>query len=100
MKKEDMSSRLASSFDFPVELMAGVPKIVINGNDSILVENHGGIHRFSAEEVRLGCCCGEIVIRGRNLQLCLLKKDEVEATGVICAVAYEDEEGNEGDIRP
>lgn len=92
MKKEDMGSRLASSFDLPVELMAGEPKLIVNGNRSILVENHDGIRRFSAEEVRIGCCYGEIVIYGRNLQLCLLKKDEVEAAGTIFSVAYEDRE--------
>lgn len=93
MKKEELGGRLASSFDMPVEFAAGVPKITLGGNVSVLVENHNGIRRFSSEEVRIGCCYGEIVICGQDLQLCLLKKDEVEAVGIIRSVAYAEQEG-------
>lgn len=90
MKKEDMGRSLAASLDMPAELTGGVPKISITGNSSILVENHSGIRGFSAEEVRVGCCYGEIVIRGKELRLRLLKKDEIEAEGEICSLAFQE----------
>lgn len=88
MKKEDLSRNLAASFDMPDELMTKVPKITLTGNHSILVENHGGILSFSSEKVCLKCCYGEMEIWGQDLQLRLLKKDEIEAEGEIHAVSY------------
>ena len=91
MKKEDLSRNIAASFDMPGELMTGVPKITLTGNRSILVENHSGIRGFSSEEVGIGCCYGEIEIIGKDLRLCLLKRDEIEVEGEIRSVSYHEE---------
>ena len=96
VKKEDLSRNLAASFDMPGELMTGVPKITLTGNSSILVENHSGIRGFSAERVCIGCCYGEMEIIGRDLQLRLLKKDEIEVEGEIRSVGYLGERGGKG----
>lgn len=88
MKKEDMGRYVASSLDMPAELALGVPRIVITGNDSVLVENHGGIRGFCSDQVRIGCLYGEIIIDGENLCLRLLKKDELEAEGEIYGVSF------------
>lgn len=91
MKKEDLSRNIAASFDMPGELMTGVPKITLTGNRSVLVENHSGIRGFSAENVRIGCCYGEMEITGKDLQLRLLKKDEIEVEGEIRSLGYHEE---------
>ena len=91
MKKEDLSRNLAASFDMPGELMAGVPKITLTGNRSILVENHSGIRGFSEGKVCIGWCYGEMEIIGKELRLRLLKKDEIEVEGEICSVGYREE---------
>ena len=90
MKKEDLSRSLAASFDMPDELMTKMPKIIITGNHSVLVENHGGIYGFSADKVCIGSSCGMIVIGGGDLELRLLKKEEIEVEGNIRSVSYEE----------
>lgn len=99
MKKEDLSRNLAASFDMPGELMTGTPKITLTGNRSVLVENHDGIRGFSTERVCIGCCYGEMEIIGRDLQLRLLKKDEIEVEGDIGSVGYCKEGRENNDFR-
>ena len=53
MKKEDMQQYAASSLDLPAELATGVPRIVVTGNQSVLVENHGGIRGFCPDQIKL-----------------------------------------------
>ncbi|MGM9567690.1 MAG: YabP/YqfC family sporulation protein [Clostridia bacterium] len=89
MKKEDMQRYAASSLDLPAELAAGVPRIVVTGNQSVLVENHGGILGFRPDQIKIGCLYGEIVVEGKGLRLRLLKKDELEAEGEIQSVSFQ-----------
>ncbi len=91
MKKEDMERYAASSLDMPAELAFGVPRIVVTGNQSVLVENHGGIRGFRPDQVRVSCLYGDIVIEGSDLRLRLLKKDELEAEGEIRSVSFREE---------
>ena len=92
MKREEMERYAAASLDMPAELAHGVPRIVITGDQSVLVENHGGIRGFSSERMRIGCLYGEIVIEGEGLRLGLLKKEELEAEGEIRGVYFEKKE--------
>lgn len=88
MKKDQIGRNLAASLDMPAELTSGIPKITITGGGNLLVENHGGICGFSAEEICVSCSFGTIVVNGKNLQLCLLKKDEIEVEGELSSVAF------------
>lgn len=92
MRKEEIERYAAASLDMPAELAHGVPRIVITGDQSVLVENHGGIRGFSSERMRIGCLYGEIVIEGEGLRLGLLKKEELEAEGEIRGVYFEKKE--------
>ena len=92
MKKEDMQQYAASSLDLPAELATGVPRIVVTGNHSVLVENHGGIRGFCPDQIKIGCLYGEILVEGKDLRLRLLKKDEIEAEGEIFGISFQKEE--------
>ena len=92
MKKTDMERYVVSSLDLPAELSPGIPRIIITGNDSVLVENHSGIREFCSQRIRISCGYGEIVIEGKDLCLRLLKKDELEAEGEVCGVSFLREE--------
>ncbi len=87
-KKENVRSKLSSALDMPVDLVGGMPRIVLTGNRTVLVENHNGIRAFSGEQVRIACIYGEIIIDGKHLRLTFLKKDEIAAEGEIAAVSY------------
>ena len=89
MKREEMERYAAASLDMPAELAHGVPRIVITGNQSVLVENHGGIRGFSPKQMKIGCVYGEIVVEGEGLRLSLLKKEELDAEGEIRGVFFD-----------
>lgn len=88
MKKEEIRQQLSTALDMPVDIAGGAPRIVLTGNNGVLVENHNGIRAFDSEQVRIACIYGEIIIDGKNMRLEFLKKDEIEATGEIIAVSY------------
>ena len=88
MKKDPIGRSLAASLDMPAELISAVPKISITGDGGVLIENHRGIRGFSAEKVCVDSICGEIAICGKDLQLSLLKKDEIVVEGELDSVTF------------
>lgn len=88
MKKETVRRKLSATLDMPVDFAGGMPRIVLTGNRTVLVENHNGIRAFRSDQVRIACIYGEIIIDGKNMRLNFLKKDEIEAEGDIVAVSY------------
>ncbi len=87
-KKENIRSKISATLDMPVDFAGGMPRIVLTGNRTVLVENHSGIRAFSGEQVRIACIYGEIIIDGKDMRLNFLKKDEIEAEGQIVAISY------------
>ncbi len=93
MKEKGFQRGIAASLDMPLELGSGAVKITVVDGSSVLVENHGGIRRFTSTEIVVGTEEKELVIRGAGLSLTLLKKDEIEAEGDIFGVYYKKDGG-------
>lgn len=76
-------------FELPKEVVLDLPRLTMAGNLQLLVENHRGVIAYQEDELRIGVSNGELVIRGRELQIKNLFTEELLIKGVIEKLEYE-----------
>ena len=76
-------------FELPKEVVLGFPRLTLVGNIQLLVENHRGVISYSDQLIRIGISNGELVIKGREMQIQNLYTEELMIKGVIEGVDYE-----------
>lgn len=62
------------------------------GQQRILVEHHRGIRGYGSEEIRVGATFGTLLIRGENLRLCCMSREQLFISGKITGIALEEQE--------
>lgn len=65
------------------------PRIVLEGNRQLYLENHLGIVIYEPQRIVISCQGGEIVILGQELSLALITDEEIYVEGEIGQVTYE-----------
>ena len=73
--------------------------LIINDRKSIVVTGVTDVDNFDDETITLFSSCGEITIKGEELQVSVLNTDsgDVQASGKIISVTYSDKkEKNQG----
>jgi sporulation protein YqfC len=87
-KLADVSQEMADRLELPAEMLKDVPKITIAGRRRVLIENHGGIVRYSSELIELGGGT-KVVIRGDGLRLVAMDRRDMVIAGRILSAEYE-----------
>lgn len=87
-KLADVSQEMADRLELPAEMLKDVPKITIAGRRRVLIENHGGIVRYSSELIELGGGT-KVVIRGDGLRLVAMDRKDMVIAGRILSAEYE-----------
>jgi sporulation protein YqfC len=72
----------------PEEVLFGVPKVVLVGEERALIENHKGVVEYGSERVRVRTDCGLLEIGGANLTLGRLGKSDLVVQGKIVRLEY------------
>jgi len=72
----------------PEEVLFGVPKVVLVGEERALVENHKGVVEYGSERVRVRTDCGLLEIGGVELTLGHLGKSDLVVQGKITRLEY------------
>ncbi len=77
----------ADVFDIPAQVIPGVPQITITGRRRVLIENHGGIVKYSPTLIELG---GKyrVIIRGDGLRLLAMNKKDMVIAGSVLSAEY------------
>ena len=87
--KDDMwKERLSKAFEFPADVILDIPRITIEGNNRLIIENHGGIIEYSMERIRIRIRHGESLIQGKRLIIATILKDQIEINGEITKVEF------------
>jgi len=79
---------LASLLDLPPDLVSDLPRLTLIGQVQLTVENHAGIRFFSSEVVGIRTATGVVRVRGEDLRICSLQRQEVRVTGTVHAVDF------------
>ena len=82
---EDIADRL----DLPGEALLGSAKLTLTANRRALIENHCGIEEYGPQEIRVRLKRGGIVLRGSDLRLEAMNREELLICGKLQSVEWE-----------
>ena len=80
---------ISDLFELPKELVLDLPRMTMVGNVQFYLENHRGVIAYDQERVRIGVSNGELIIRGRELQIDNLLAEALHIQGIIAGLDYE-----------
>jgi sporulation protein YqfC len=72
----------------PEDVILGLPRIVLRGNTSLILENHSGVMEYSGEKICLRTSIGAIEIDGNDMTLERLGTHDLMLHGEIYAVLF------------
>lgn len=75
--------------DLPDEVLMDVPRIDIVGHLQMRLVNHHGLKTFERERVVIRLGAGSVVVRGRDLVIGWIDREEILVTGVIFSIQFE-----------
>jgi len=77
---------LTRKIEFPEDVALQLPLVHLTGNVRARVENHRGLAEYTPELIRIETAQGLVVIRGRELLVKELARDDLLCVGTILAV--------------
>lgn len=83
-------ARAVRQMQIPEDIALHMPLIHLTGSTRARVENHRGIDEYTPELIRIRAAAGHIVIRGRDLTVKELARDDLICAGRILAVEFYD----------
>lgn len=92
MAMKDLSRRfkqqLAEFLEIPGDIILDLPKVILLGNLRLVVENHRGILKYSAQVIQINIPEGELIIEGKGLQLQSIRPEEICVEGQIKSITF------------
>ncbi len=85
-KEKNIAGKISGILDVSLDMVADVPRITINDNREMTVENYKSIEGYEPEEIRLRSKHYRIIISGRELQIVAITDEEILVRGIICGV--------------
>lgn len=79
---------LADKLDLPADA-AGAAKITLYGRRRLLIENHKGILNYGEDIIEVDCGGMKTVIRGNDLSLGAMDKNDMLVTGRVLSIELE-----------
>ena len=88
-KMKDKAELLADRLELPSDALAGTAKLTVNGRHGVLIENHCGIITYEDTVIAVDCGGMKAVIRGDDLSLGAMDKQDMLITGRILSIEFE-----------
>ena len=79
----DVIDLAAERLEIPAFGLHGLPRLTLTGDRELLVEQHRGLTRYSAEEIVIALQHGRVRLTGQNLRLVAMDKEAVLIAGEI-----------------
>ena len=78
--------KIADGADLSAEPLPGVPVVELAGDRRVLIERHGGVTRYSREEICVKVSYGQVCVCGCGLELKHMTREQLVITGRIDGV--------------
>lgn len=88
--RAQLSRRLVDLLDLPPDVILDLPKLTLTGDCQLSLENHRGIIEYRPDLVRVSTNRGEIGIRGVDLSIRSIVKEEILLVGRVMTVEFVD----------
>jgi sporulation protein YqfC len=82
-KEDSVGFKLAQLLDIPLDTAVDWPRITLNANRGVTVQNHRGVIEYDQSTVRINTKLGEMALFGSKLTLVAALKDEIVVEGKI-----------------
>ena len=79
---------IAGKLDIPKDIMMGLPKITITGNEEITIENHKGIILFERNLIKINTKIKVIDIQGEDFEILYIGDSTITISGKFKSVVY------------
>lgn len=79
--------KIKQQMELSTEPVPGLPLVEISGQSRVLIENHRGVSGYGREQIRIRVQYGEISVRGCNLELARMSREQLVITGRIDCVS-------------
>jgi sporulation protein YqfC len=89
-KSGSVGVKLANLLDLPLDTVVEWPRIIINANQSVAIQNHRGVIEYDQKMARVNTKLGELVLYGEKLSLISALQAEVVVQGKIERVEFVD----------
>ena len=86
---QKLKKMINSKLDLPSEIVLNTPKITLDSNEKMLVENFKGLIELSDTFVRINAIDYTIAIEGTSLCVGYMTKEEICILGSIKNVIYD-----------
>ena len=86
---KDKAELLADRLELPSDALAGTVKLTVNGRRRVLIENHCGIITYDDTVIAVDCGGMKAVIRGDDISLGAMDKQDMLITGRILSIEFE-----------
>lgn len=83
--KENFAQKLG----LPRDVVLDIPKIIITGDNEIVIENHKGIIMFKEDEIKINSNVGVISVQGKSLEILFIGGSTVIIGGKFKDIKYE-----------
>lgn len=80
---------IAEKLDMPKDIIMGLPKITITGDEEITIENHKGIILFERSLIKINTKIKAINIQGENFEILYIGDSTITISGKFNSVIYE-----------
>ncbi|SDI94613.1 YabP/YqfC family sporulation protein [Salimicrobium halophilum] len=77
------------TFQLPEEVIGNVEKVEMTGSRSLKIENYRSLEGYTTDQITLGVKNGHLVIKGKDLQITIMRQSEISVSGQIITVSYE-----------
>ena len=77
-----------NAVDLPSVVIRDTPRITLEADTNVYVENHGGICSFSQEEITVFTAMELLYIEGADLKIEQMDRDRIRIRGKIRSVGY------------
>lgn len=88
--RTQIGRRLIDLLELPPDVILDLPKLTMVGDRQLSLENHRGIIEYDPDRVRVSTNQGEIRVRGADLCIRSIAKEEILLAGQILAVEFVD----------
>ena len=92
MQTKKLLQRAMETVDLPAELLPETPRVTLEGNAWLSVENHGGIDAYTQQCIRIHTALGMLEIAGEELKIRTMDRRKVLIAGLIRQITLQEAE--------
>ena len=84
---KNAAHRVSRLLDVPLDMVADVPRITLNDNRELTVENYKSVEGYEPEEIRLRSTKYHITVSGKALTIIAITDEEIFISGTITNIS-------------